>query len=125
MSTSLLSAGRMNARATPRNEGALSEQELYNKIEEVLWGELGNVHVLCPGGSYKSGRDAGAPVIAGLFCLELREQLEVQTEAERLKRLQEQFEIISSAVGEVRETAGHLHVYVNWHLLFVLIIRRV
>jgi hypothetical protein len=73
----------------------LSEQELYDKIEEVLWGVLGEVHVLCPGGSYKSGRDAGAPVIAGLFCLELREQLEGQSETERLKRLQEQFEIIS------------------------------
>jgi len=121
MPTSLLSAGRMNATASPRNEGALSEQELYDKIEEVLRGELGNVHVLCPGGSYKSGRDAGAPVIAGLFCLELREQLEVQTEAERLKRLQEQFEIISSAVEEVRALAR----ICKLALTFVLIIRRV
>ena len=104
----------MNATASPRNEGALSEQELYDKIEEVLRGELGNV-------SYKSGRDAGAPVIAGLFCLELREQLEVQTEAERLKRLQEQFEIISSAVEEVRALAR----ICKLALTFVLIIRRV
>jgi hypothetical protein len=118
-------ANRMRAMASPGNASTVSEQELFHKIEDILGNELREVDVLCPGEIYKSGKDAGAPVIAGLFCLELREQLGGGSETERLKHLQEQFEMISSAVEEVRETAGHLHVYINWPLLSMSIIRHV
>jgi len=105
MPTSLVSAGRMNARASPVNTVTLSEHELYKNIEETLGGVLEETPVLCPGGIYKVGRDAGMPVMAGLYCIELRTKLAGKAENDRLKHLQEQFENISSAVKEVTETA--------------------
>ena len=113
MQTSLLSAGRMNAKAPSVNTITMSAEELalLNKIEEILRYDLEKTLVLCPGGTYKSGQDAGMPVIAGLFCLELRTMLAGKPEKDRLELLQEQFENFSSAVEEVTETAGHACAY--------------
>ena len=111
MPTSLVSAGRMNARASPVDTVNLLAQDLFNSIEGIIRSELDKVLVLCPESIIKSGQDAGISVIAGLYCLELRATIEGKAEKDRLEYLRKQLEKLSSAVEEVTETACHACAY--------------
>ena len=109
MTISLVSAGRMNAKAPSLNKviGSPDELALFNKIEETLRGQLKKTIVLCPGGVIKTGQDAGISAIAGLYCIELQGKIQGKAEEDRLEYLQKELDKLSSADNEVTETACH------------------